>query len=198
MLWSQIKLTSYDFSDLHIIRKFENRPGTGQFLRIFCFVVTYRRAPVGGCLCMITSADARPDTERHCSVPGRLSKRSAGHRTVTFTCNNVYFNIKFAIIPPKKHVVKIRKTEADSDSNGGENCNSTCSLDVIHPQLLKRYIYFCIYIFVFKSAISMFVDAICTSANTRRFSPVALRLINHRPVPGRASSGVRTGIGRFV
>ena len=27
---------------------------------------------------------------------------------------------------------------------------------------------------------------------------VAVRLIKHRPVPGRASSGARTGIGRFV
>jgi len=33
---------------------------------------------------------------------------------------------------------------------------------------------------------------------THRFLPVAIRLIKHRPVPGRASSGVRTGIGRFV
>jgi len=44
----------------------------------------------------------------------------------------------------------------------------------------------------------MYVNAICTSAKTRRFSPVAVRLIKHRPVPGRASSGARTGIGRFV
>jgi len=30
MLWSQIKLTSYDFSDLHITGEFGNRPGTGR------------------------------------------------------------------------------------------------------------------------------------------------------------------------
>ena len=42
MLWSQIKLTSYDFSDLHITGEFDNRPGTRQFLRIFSCVVTYR------------------------------------------------------------------------------------------------------------------------------------------------------------
>jgi len=33
MLWSQIKLPSYDFSnfsDLHITGEFNNRPGTGQ------------------------------------------------------------------------------------------------------------------------------------------------------------------------
>jgi len=28
MLWSQIKLTSYDFSDVHITGEFNNRPGT--------------------------------------------------------------------------------------------------------------------------------------------------------------------------
>jgi len=33
MLWSQIKLTSYDFSDLHITGEFDNRPGTGRFLK---------------------------------------------------------------------------------------------------------------------------------------------------------------------
>ena len=33
MLWSQIKLTSYDFSDLHITGEFDNHPGTGRFFR---------------------------------------------------------------------------------------------------------------------------------------------------------------------
>jgi len=75
MLWSQIKLTSYDFSDLHITGEFDNCPGTGRFLRIFSCVVTYR--------------------------------------------------------------------------TGAKDCkkfNSTCSLHVNHPQLLKRNIYFCIYV----------------------------------------------------
>ena len=31
MLWSQIKLTSDDFSDVHITGEFDNRPGTGRF-----------------------------------------------------------------------------------------------------------------------------------------------------------------------
>jgi len=74
MLWSQLKLTSYDFTDLHITGEFDNRPGTGRFLRIFYFVVTYRTG-AGRRLYMITSADARPGTVRRC-------KRSAGHRTV--------------------------------------------------------------------------------------------------------------------
>ena len=32
MLRSQIKLTSYDFSDLHTTGEFDNRPGTGRAL----------------------------------------------------------------------------------------------------------------------------------------------------------------------
>jgi len=43
MLWSQIQLTSYDFTDLHITGEFDYRPGTGRFLRIFSCVVTYRK-----------------------------------------------------------------------------------------------------------------------------------------------------------
>jgi len=50
MLRSQIKLTSYDFSDLHITGEFDNRPGTGRFLRIFSCVVTYRTGPAGVCI----------------------------------------------------------------------------------------------------------------------------------------------------
>jgi len=55
MLRSQIKLTSYDFSDLHITGEFDNRPGTGRFLRIFFCVVTYRTG-AGRRLYMKTSA----------------------------------------------------------------------------------------------------------------------------------------------
>jgi len=63
---------------------------------------------------------------------------------------------KFTIIPPKIQDFNIRQTDADSDSERGENhtcsrlpenVNSRCSLHVIHPQLLKRNIYFCIYMF---------------------------------------------------
>ena len=59
MLWSQIKLTSYDFSDLHITGEVKNRPGTGRFIRIFTCVVTYRTG-AGRRLYMKTSADDRP------------------------------------------------------------------------------------------------------------------------------------------
>jgi len=57
MLWSQIKLTSYDFSDVHITGEFDNRPGTGRFLRIFSCVVTYHTGTVRR-LYMKTSAGA--------------------------------------------------------------------------------------------------------------------------------------------
>jgi len=42
------------------------------------------------------------------------------------------------------------------------------------------------------------IDAICTSANIRRFSQVTIRHKKHRPVPGRSSSGAQTDISRFV
>ena len=61
MLWSHIKLTSYDFSDVHITGEFDNRPGTGRFLRIFSCVVTYRTDVVWH---LKTSAGARPGTVR--------------------------------------------------------------------------------------------------------------------------------------
>jgi len=90
------------------------------------------------------------------------------------------FISKFAIISPKKLIVKIRKIEAGPDSNGGENhtlCSSFWSLN-----LKKNYVE---------------TICICTSANTRRFSPAAVELIKHRQVPVWASSGARAGICRF-
>jgi len=70
MLWSQIKLTSYDFSDVHITGELDNRPGTGRFLRIFSCVVTYRTGAVRR-LYIKTSASARPGTVRCRTVPCR-------------------------------------------------------------------------------------------------------------------------------
>ena len=144
MLWSQIKLASFDFSDLHITGESDNRPGTGRFLRIFSCVVTYRTG-AGRRLYIKTSADAR------------RCKRSAGHRTVPV---RFYTNFsravmntlisKFAIIPPNKQVVtkeKLRltltvmvmKTILAQDC---KNFNSTCWLQVNHPELLKQNTYF--------------------------------------------------------
>jgi len=61
MFWSQIKLTSYDLSDVHtcITCEIDNRPGTGRLLGISSCVVTYRMG-TGRRLYMITSYGARP------------------------------------------------------------------------------------------------------------------------------------------
>jgi len=98
MLWSQIKLTTYVFSDLHITGEFDNRPGTGRFLRNFSCVVTYRTG-AGRRLYMTSSADARPVTVRcpdgvvrdqpdtvQCPADFAQMKQ-------IFTCNDVYNNI---------------------------------------------------------------------------------------------------------
>jgi len=55
MLWSQIKLTWYDFTDLHITGEFDNRPGIGRFLKNFLLrgYISYGRRPASY---MITSA----------------------------------------------------------------------------------------------------------------------------------------------
>ena len=149
MLRSQIKLTSYDFKDLHITGEFDNRPGTGRFLRIFFCVVTYRTG-AGRRLYMKTSADTRP-------ALWEINRTPYGARSILHEFSRAMMNIcisKFAIIPPKNQIVKIRKIEADADSDGettlaqdSKKFNSTCSLHINHPQLLKRNIYICIYAF---------------------------------------------------
>ena len=69
------------------------------------------------------------------------------------------------------------------------NFNSTCSLHVIHPQLVKWNIYFYILIYIFGlQKWNIYVDAICSAANTCCFSLVAVWLISHRPVLRRASA----------
>jgi len=65
----------------------------------------------------------------------------------------------FAIILLKKQIVKIRKSKADSDSDGGEN-NIRSRLQKIQKHLFvafylpsaaqAKYIYFCIYIFYYQ------------------------------------------------
>ena len=63
MIWSQMKLTPYEFRDLQLADKFENRPGTGQFFTFFQCVVT-NLTGAGRRLCMITSADGGPKPHR--------------------------------------------------------------------------------------------------------------------------------------
>jgi len=107
------------------------------------------------------------------------------------------FNIStFAIIPPKKLVVKIKRIEADSDSYGDanhtcsrlQNFNSSCSLHVKYPELLKRNIYFYLCFWSLQVKYIYYVNVIFTSAKTRRFSLVSVRLVKHRNVPGLASA----------
>jgi len=45
---------------------------------------------------------------------------------------------------------------------------------------------------------NIYTDLICTSENTLRFSPVAVRLIKHRPVPERASADLYRDFRKFL
>ena len=75
--------------------------------------------------------------------------------------------------------------------------HGTCSLHVIHPQLLKRNIYL-YYLFFCLWKGNIYVDAMCTSASTRRFSPVAVWLIKHRPVHGGSSGDLFRDFRKFL
>jgi len=93
MLRSQIKLTSYEFSDLHITGKFDNRPGTGRasadllsdywkFLALVRHRTMPGRAPFKSYDINIKqkSSGARP----MCANAGRAPSR---HRTVPGRCD---------------------------------------------------------------------------------------------------------------
>jgi len=121
------------------------------------------------------------------------------------TCNDVYTYIKCRQYSPNETAFTLRKTISGTYSDEGENhtCSrlqkskSNCSLHVIHPQLLKRNQHFCIYSFGLQTWY-IYGDTVCTSADTRRFSPVALRLIQHRPVPRRASSDMIRNFWKYL
>jgi len=150
---------------VHITGEFDNRPGTRRVLGTFSCVDTYR---TGACrrLYMITPADVRPGTVLCPSGVVRDEPdtvRCPADFTRIVTYNDEFFYLKFAIIPSKKQVVKIKKLESDSDSNGDENhtCSilqftSTCSLHGNHRQLLKQNIsIFAIMFLGFRSEMSM-------------------------------------------
>jgi len=123
-------------------------------------------------------------------MPGRHCMRSVNFTQIKqiFMCTDEYNNInirhhslqrnmllKFKKMKLTLTVMKVKPTLA-------QNCkhfNSPCSLHVIHPQLLKPNIYFCIYIFGFQKS-NIYVDELCTSAKTCCLSQVAVRLIKHR------------------
>jgi len=150
ILWSQIKLISYGFSDLHITGKVDNNQGTGRYIRLFSCVVTYCTG-ANRRLFMKISADARTALWEISQTP--YDARPILHEFSRAVLNTVIS--KFAIVPPKKQVVKTRKIVTDSASDGDENhtCsilqnfNSTCSLHVNHPRRFKRNIYVCVYVF---------------------------------------------------
>jgi len=85
MLWPQIKLTSYDFSDMHITDEFENCLGTGRFLRISSCVVTYRIGADRRLYMDHRPMPGQTGTVRCHTAPGRRCKKSAGHRQPTHT-----------------------------------------------------------------------------------------------------------------
>ena len=116
------------------------------------------------------------------------------------------FISKLVIIPLKKQVVKIKKmrltlTLMVMETTLAQDCKNSNSI-LVHCMLIilscSSEIYFFVFMFmVFRSDISMKMQYVLLQKHVF-FSPVAVRLIKHRPVPGRASSGTRTGIGRFV
>jgi len=66
LLWSQIKLSPYDFNDLQITGEFENRPGTVRIVTLFLCVHAYSKS-TGRRLYMyiITSAYASSISKMH-------------------------------------------------------------------------------------------------------------------------------------
>ena len=99
MLWSQIKLTSYDFSDLHITGEFDNRRAPDDFSEIYIEWSHIVRAPAGVFIC------------KHRPMPGRApydivrcpagvvrdqpdTVRCPADFIRIFTCNDEYIYIK--------------------------------------------------------------------------------------------------------
>jgi len=88
MLWSQINLTLYDFTDLYITGEFDNRPGNGPDEKIFLLRgLRYCNMGASRRLYIKTSVNAQPGT-LWCFM------RSAGHRTRIFICNGEFSYIK--------------------------------------------------------------------------------------------------------
>ena len=150
------------------------------------------------CVVFTTSYGARPALLEINRTP--YDARPILHVGNTFLRPMMFtFISKFVIISPKKQIVKKRKIEADPDSDGGKNqdCtrlqkkfNSTCSLHVLHPQLLKRNIYFCIYTFWFLEVKYLFW---CNKYFCKYTSLLTGCSSTHK-----TSAGARTGVGRFV
>ena len=172
MLWSQIKRTPYDSSDLQNHRRIWYAPGHRTIFKNFQLRghISYGRR----------SASVYDNIGQCRTVPGRRCRRSARPRTepgrlktINFTCNNLYINIKIYHHSFKEKVVERGKFKADFDSD--ESRKHTCSRQQkIQEHLFVvcyscsatqgEFIYVCIYIFGLRKW-CMYVDAICSSAN---------------------------------
>jgi len=121
LLWSQIKLTSCDVSDLQITGEFDNRPGTGRFLRIFSCVVTYRTG-AGRRLYTMASADARPGTVRRPANDCRDRPRfRTGEKKLSSQDHQLPKCLR------RNRLRKIERQKPESDSEGGDE---TLSVDI--------------------------------------------------------------------
>jgi len=123
-LWSQIKLTPNNFSDLQITNEFENLPSTGRFFNIFSL-------------------------RGHISY----GQRSASVYNNIPLVMMYTLRLTFAIMPPKKQIdkkqerLRLTLTVMQVKTSLAQDCknfNSTCLLHVI--QLLKRNI--CLYLYL--------------------------------------------------
>jgi len=106
MLWSQLKLTSYDFSDLHVTGEFDNRPSTGRYLRIFLLLdhIAYGRRPgsvyinIGRCPSgVVRNQSGTEQSPYDCTQMKR-------------TCNDVYTYIKCRQYFSNETAFTLRKT----------------------------------------------------------------------------------------
>ena len=164
------------------------------------------RAPYDVVRCPAGVVRGQPDTVR-CPVDF----------TRIFTCNDEYMYIKIAIIPPKKQFVKIRKIEADADSDGEKHTCSRqqqnsialvrCMLIILSCSSEIYYLYSCFWSLEIKylCKCNMFFcknTSLLTGGSLTHETSVCARTgivrcpDRHRPVSGRASSGARTGIVR--
>ena len=113
-LWSQIKLTPYDVSDLQFTHTFDNCQGTGRFWRIFLLRghISYGRQPAS----VYNNIGCCKRSARTRTVPGRFYKNETNFRVQW--CTHYYQNSLSFLKKKNKQVGKIRKTKADSNSVG--------------------------------------------------------------------------------
>jgi len=107
MLWSQIKIPPNNFSYLQITSEFENCQTPDIFSAFFPCVVTFR-----------TGAGRR--LYNYDNI-GRWHFRLTTQMKQISMCNDDYINMIFCHHASKGRGCQKRKTESDSDSDGGDN-----------------------------------------------------------------------------